>query len=54
MEAASYGAHQDAGPSGVEEGQSSVRVLSSERKYPFQYHKRKAIVFMVGRKDHNG
>jgi hypothetical protein len=23
-------------------------------KYPFPYHKRKAIVFMVGRKDNNG
>jgi hypothetical protein len=53
MEAASYGARQDAGPGGVEEGQSSVCVRSSERKYPFLYHKRKTIVFIVGRNDSN-
>src|SRR5215813_4649519 len=53
VEAASYGARQDAGPGGGEEGQSSVCVLSSERKYPFLHHKRKAIVFMVGRNKSN-
>jgi hypothetical protein len=53
MEAASCGARQDAGPGSIEEGQSSVGVRSSERKYPFLYHERKTIVFMVGIKDSN-
>ena len=47
------GSSQCAGTGGVEEGQSSVCVRSSERKYPFPYHKRKTIVFMVGRKNSN-
>jgi hypothetical protein len=50
LEAASCGAHQYTGTGGVEEGQSSVRVRFSERKYPFPYPKRKTIVFMVDRK----
>jgi hypothetical protein len=53
MEAASCGARQSAGTGGVEEGQSSACVLSSERKYPFQYGKRKIIIFIVGRKKSN-
>jgi hypothetical protein len=53
MEAASCGALQDVGTGGVEEGQSSICMLSSERKYPFPYHKRKTIVFMVSRKKSN-
>src|SRR5712691_11793332 len=36
------------------EGQSSVCVLSSERKYPFPHHKRTTIVFIVRRKNSNG
>jgi hypothetical protein len=47
------GSSQCAGTGGVEEGQSSVCVRSSERKYPFPYHKRKTIVFMVSRKKSN-
>jgi hypothetical protein len=53
LEAASCGARQSTGTGGVEEGQSSACVLSSERKYPFQYDKRKTIIFMVGRKNSN-
>jgi hypothetical protein len=53
MEAASCEALQDVGTGGVEEGQSSVCILSSGRKYPFPYHKRKTIVFMVSRKKSN-
>jgi hypothetical protein len=48
MEAASCGARQSAGTGGVEEGQTSACVLSSEIKYPFQYYKRKTIIFVVG------
>jgi hypothetical protein len=54
IEAASCGAHQYAGTGGVEEGQSSGCVLSSKRKYPFQHHKRKIIVFIIGIKNSNG
>ena len=53
MEAASCRARQYAGTGGVEEGQSSVCVCLSKRKYPFPYHKRKTIIFMVGRKKSN-
>jgi hypothetical protein len=49
-EAASCGAHQYAGTGSVEEGQSSVCVRSSIRKYPFYNHKRKTTIFMVDRK----
>jgi hypothetical protein len=34
----------------VEEGQSSVCVRSSKRKYPFPYHKRKTIIFIIDKK----
>jgi hypothetical protein len=53
IEAASCGARQYAGTGGVEEGQSSVCVLTPERKYPFPYHKRKTIIFILGRKNSN-
>jgi hypothetical protein len=53
MEAASGGARQYAGPGGVEEGQSSVCVRSSERKYPFFVSQKKSNFFMVGRKKSN-
>jgi hypothetical protein len=50
---AACGAHQYTDTGGVEEGQFSICVLSSQRKYPFPYHKRKTIIFMVGRKKGN-
>jgi hypothetical protein len=53
MGAASCGARQYAGTGAVEEGQPSVCVRASEKKYPFLYHKRKTILFMVGRKKSN-
>jgi hypothetical protein len=52
-EIASCGARQYAGTGGTDEGQFSVSVRSSKRKYPFPEHKRKTIIFMVGRKKSN-
>src|SRR5207245_626383 len=50
MGAASCGARQYAGTGGVEEGQPSVCVRVSMKKYPFSYHKRQTILFIIRRK----
>src|SRR5215471_15607850 len=47
------GARQYAETGGVAEGQSSVCVCLSQRKYPFLSLKRKTIIFIVGRKKNN-